>query len=70
MPLPVNVTTSAGTVTYITLSAVNTTHMPGNLTVLQVRVTFSPPQQAMHSGWLAMQCPLTPSASCPVELLH
>ena len=37
MPLPVNITSSSGTVTYVTLSAVNTTGKPGNLTVLQVR---------------------------------
>jgi hypothetical protein len=37
VPLPVNITSSSGTVTYVTLSAVNTTGKPGNLTVLQVR---------------------------------
>ena len=36
VPLPVNITSSAGTVTFITLSAVNSTGQPGNLTVLQV----------------------------------
>ncbi len=39
VPLPVNITSGTGTVTYITLSAVNTTGKPGNLTVLQVHVT-------------------------------
>ncbi len=36
-PLPVNITGRGGTVTYITLSAVNSTGEPGNLTVLQVQ---------------------------------
>ena len=36
VPLPVNITDGAGTTTYVTLSAVNTTGKPGNLTVLQV----------------------------------
>ncbi len=40
VPLPVNITSSTGTVTYITLSAVNTTGKPGNLTVLQVHTNF------------------------------
>ena len=39
VPVPVNITGSTGTVTYITLSAVNTTGMLGDLTVLQVRLT-------------------------------
>ena len=37
VPLPLNITGPNGTITYITLSAVNTTGKPGNLTVLQAR---------------------------------
>ena len=61
VPLPVNITTGNGTVTYITLSAVNTTGKPGNLTVLQVM------HDPVLPGGSAVAIPSPPGrVTCPV----